>query len=51
MRRTIMNDKLFAQATTTPAGSQKNDTPVDPDCCVVPPPNGDPGPGGGTPTN
>ncbi len=43
-----MNDKLFAQATTTTApGSQKNDTPVDPDCCVVPPGGGDPGPTGG----
>jgi hypothetical protein len=47
----VMNDKLFAQATTTTTtttGPQKNDTPVEPDCCVVPTGggSGDPGPGG-----
>ncbi len=47
-----MNDKLFAQAPTTTTGAQKNDTPVEPDCCVVPTGggSGDPGPGG-TPTH
>jgi hypothetical protein len=46
----VMNDKLFAQdttTTTTTTGPQKNDTPIEPDCCVANPGGGgDPGPGG-----
>jgi hypothetical protein len=49
LEENIMNDKLNAQTPSTGPETDRKSTPLDPDCCTVPPGNGDPGPGNGTP--